>query len=639
MFLSVRNQHLVSKLCNLPVEMPQKIGEASSSSTGVLQKLENQVTNSNFVLSDTNYRLWAMIMEFYLEAHGLWEVIGGDDENRTKDRLALSAILSSILESASFQMDIKLSAKENWESLKILQVRADHVIQSRIQFLRRELENLSMRKEEKVSDYSLRFTKVISELRDLGEKLDEKDVVSKLLRSLQQNFDTLTLSLEHIGTIKPMTIEEVLGSMRVYESRLIERDNREEEQALLSKASKMTKKFDRGQTSRGRGRIGQRGRGRGRGRGRQKKAENDEGEKKPFDKSKIKCYNCQKMGHFADECHDEIKKKGNYEKANLVEESEEESALMILFDSEFSERLFQGGGDDVNCDLWYLDTGASSHMTGIKSIFHSINKDETWNVNFGDGSSIKYEGHGTIIVIYKNDEEIELQGVLYLPKLKRNILCLGKLDDQGCKTSLSGGYLTIRDKKEKLLTKTKKTRGNMYQIKLAISESCNLSREDEAWLWHGRFCHQSFHTLDSMIKEELVRGLPVFEKPKELCSTCISGKHTKCSFKASIFRAKNPLDLVHMDLCGPIRPPTLGGKSYFLLIVDDFSRYMWIYLLSYKAEALQSFKRFKVMAETEIKGKLRCARSDRGGEFLSKEFNLYCKENGILRQLTAPHTP
>ena len=94
-----------------------------------------------------------------------------------------------------------------------------------------------------------------------------------------------------------------------------------------------------------------------------------------------------------------------------------------------------------------------------------------------------------------------------------------------------------------------------------------------------------------------------------------------------------------MDLCGPIKPSTLGGKSYFLPIVDDFSRYMWISLLSLKAEALQGFKRFRMMAEAEIKRKLKCERSDRGGEFLSKEFILYCEENGILRQLTAPYTP
>ena len=120
----------------------------------------------------------------------MWDVIRGDEENRKKDRLALFTILSSIPESVSFQIDIKKLAKDNSESLKVLHVGADHVIQSRIQFLRREFENLSMRKDEKVSDFSLRFTKVISDLRDLGENLEEKDVVAKLLRSLLQKFDT-----------------------------------------------------------------------------------------------------------------------------------------------------------------------------------------------------------------------------------------------------------------------------------------------------------------------------------------------------------------------------------------------------------------------------------------------------------------
>ena len=60
--------------------------------------------NSNFMLSETNYRLWAMRMEVYLQAHGLWDVIGGDEENRKKDKLALSVILGSIPQSESFQM-------------------------------------------------------------------------------------------------------------------------------------------------------------------------------------------------------------------------------------------------------------------------------------------------------------------------------------------------------------------------------------------------------------------------------------------------------------------------------------------------------------------------------------------------------
>ena len=108
-----------------------------------------------------------------------------------------------------------------------------------------------------------------------------------------------------------MTVEEVLCSLRVHESRLIEQENREEEQVLLIKASKLSKKSDRSQTSKGRGRFGQRARGRGCGRGRQQKEENEEIEKKPFDKSKIKCYNFQNMGHFADVMQDRVQNRSS----------------------------------------------------------------------------------------------------------------------------------------------------------------------------------------------------------------------------------------------------------------------------------------------------------------------------------------
>ena len=91
--------------------------------------------------------------------------------------------------------------------------------------------------------------------------------MARLLRSLLKKFDTLTLSLEHLGTIKPMSVEEVLGSLRLHESRLLERDSCEEEQALLTKAANWSNKGDRGQSSKGRERFHQRGRGRGRGRG------------------------------------------------------------------------------------------------------------------------------------------------------------------------------------------------------------------------------------------------------------------------------------------------------------------------------------------------------------------------------------
>jgi histone deacetylase 1/2 len=92
--------------------------------------------------------------------------------------------------------------------------------------------------------------------------------------------------------------------------------------------------------------------------------------------------------------------------------------------------------------------------------------------------------------------------------------------------------------------------------------------------------------------------------------------------------------MVHADLCEHVTPPTPGGKLFFLLIVDDHSRYMWIELMATKDEALLHFNRFKAAAELEFGCKLKDFRSDRGGEFNSRAFVSFCQESGIKHNTT-----
>ena len=162
------------------------------------------------------------------------------------------------------------------------------------------------------------------------------------------------------------------------------------------------------------------------------------------------------MGHFADECYSDSKKKRKEEKANVAEATQEESAIMMVVSDEVGELLQQGTNDPHDDCMWYLDTGASSHMTGKRAFFHKIDENMKGRVKFGDGSTIPYEGKGNIFVTLKTGEILTISNVLYLRDLKTNILSLGKLDDQGCKTFLSSGFLKIHDKSGKLLTKTKK---------------------------------------------------------------------------------------------------------------------------------------------------------------------------------------
>ena len=109
--------------------------------------------------------------------------------------------------------------------------------------------------------------------------------------------------------------------------------------------------------------------------------------------------------------------------------------------------------------------------------------------------------------------------------------------------------------------------------------------------------------------------------------------------KAAKYRAEDALELVHGDLCGPITPATYGGRRYFLLLMDDCSRYMWLQLLTSKDEASVAIKKFKTRAEAESGKKLRVLRTDRDGEFTSVEFAAYYADQGVVRHHTAPYSP
>ena len=105
------------------------------------------------------------------------------------------------------------------------------------------------------------------------------------------------------------------------------------------------------------------------------------------------------------------------------------------------------------------------------------------------------------------------------------------------------------------------------------------------------------------------------------------------------YRAADAFELVHDDLCGPITPGTNGARRYFLLLVDDCNRYMWLQLLTSKDEAAAAIKNFKMHAEAESGKKLHVLRTDRGGEFTSVEFAACYADQGVVRHHIAPYSP
>ena len=152
--------------------------------------------------------------------------------------------------------------------------------------------------------------------------------------------------------------------------------------------------------------------------------------------------------------------------------------------------------------------------------------------------------------------------------------------------------------------------------------------------------HIHFGNLIKISQHQAVSEMPEIKKPKtSICESCQHGKQTRVEFKTKEHSTTRPLELVHTNLCGPTRSKGLNGEEYFTLLVDGFTRMSWVCLLKKKYEAFECFKIFRELVENEVKHKIKCLRSDNGGEFTSKEFNLYCEEHDIKRQFSTARTP
>jgi hypothetical protein len=270
--------------------------------------------------------------------------------------------------------------------------------------------------------------------------------------------------------------------------------------------------------------------------------------------------------------------------------------------------------------VWVLDTGASNHMTGTRSALTQIDERVRGTVRFGDGSRVEIEGLGSMVMKDRQNGHKVLTDVYYIPKLKSNIVSLGQLEEKGFTVTLGNGRLCVFDQAGTLLISAPRTTNRMYLAKFGVAPPiCLLAQvENQSWLWHGRYGHLNFKALGDLSAKEMVLGMPIIRKGVEqICDGCVLGKQHRVPFpKQAKFRAEENLELVHADLCGQITPKSLGGASYFLLVVDDHSRLMWIELLKTKDQALECFKKIKARAEVESGNRLKGLRTDRGESLL-----------------------
>ncbi|KAJ9565731.1 hypothetical protein OSB04_001697 [Centaurea solstitialis] len=161
--------------------------------------------------------------------------------------------------------------------------------------------------------------------------------------------------------------------------------------------------------------------------------------------------------------------------------------------------------------------------------------------------------------------------------------------------------------------------------------------EDQTYLWHCRLGHINKKRVELLLKGGFHGTFDY--KPFDNCESCLSGKMTKQPFNKENERATDLLEIIHTDVCGPFSHVARGGYRYFITFTDDFSRYGYVYLMRHKSESFERFREFQNEVQNQLGRKIKFLRSDRGGEYLSDEFDNHLMECGIVSQLTPPYTP
>ncbi|GKE87818.1 retrovirus-related pol polyprotein from transposon TNT 1-94, partial [Tanacetum coccineum] len=239
---------------------------------------------------------------------------------------------------------------------------------------------------------------------------------------------------------------------------------------------------------------------------------------------------------------------------------------------------------------------------------------------------------------------ISIKRVYYVEGLNHNLFSVGQFCDADLEVAFRKSTCYIRDLKgNDLLTGSRGT--DLYSITLQDSTSPNpiclmaKASSSQAWLWHRRLSHLNFDSINLLSKNNIVNGLPKLKFVKDhLCSSCELGKAKRKSFHTKTTPSlKRRLQLLHMDLCGPMRVESINGKKYVLVIVDDYSRYTWTHFLRSKDETSGVLIDFLTLVQRGLHAQVTTIRTDKGTEFLNKTLHAYLAKEGI-RHETSCHT-
>ena len=564
-------------------------------------------------LDSTNYHAWKFKMQMVLVDKDLWDIIEGSGEEpeeesserkswKVRDRKALATICLSVKDSELVHVRTCKTSAEAWK--KLAEVYETKGLARKL-FLRRKFFTIQLQERDSMQQHINKVMTLAEQLEGIGAPVNDEDIAMTLLCSLPESYENLIIALE--SRADDLTAEFVQARLLQEETRRKEANTVKHEDSAFLLKNKGKEDVQKGK----------------------KKAKYSPKKRFPF-----KCYSCGKEGHKAAECFSRTGEGKNQDKE-------------VQRDTDTCAAAFTVCTRDR--DKWYVDSGATQHLCSKREWFYNFRDIPAYNIYLADRNSIMAMGIGTIIMnmdINGKESITRMDEVLYVPNLHGNLLSVSRLVSRGYIVIFDSSGCRIMNSDEKIAAVAIKEK-NLYHLLGTVQERSDhtyltkLSQNDIS-TWHQRLGHLGVEYIRQMITKDMVRDLEIEDKDEvmDICVGCIQGKQQRLPFPISKGeRAKDILEIIHTDICGPMNNISLGGARYFLTFIDDKSRKTFVYFLKTKDEVFDKFKEFKSMVEKQIGKKIKILRSDNGGEYTSKKFEQYLKWKGIIHQTTVPYTP
>ncbi|GJW22528.1 putative ribonuclease H-like domain-containing protein [Tanacetum coccineum] len=294
-----------------------------------------------------------------------------------------------------------------------------------------------------------------------------------------------------------------------------------------------------------------------------------------------------------------------------------------------------------------IDNGCSRHMTCNKCYLDEYEDYDGGFVSFGDGKG-RISGKGKV-----KTGSLDFDDVYFCKELKYNLFSVSQICDKknnvlftDTKCLALSSNFKLLDESQVLLRVPRKD--NIYSVDLKSvvptgGLTCLIAKAtiDESNTWHMRLGHINFKTMNKLVKENLVKGLPskIFKNDHSYVA-CQKRKQHKAFYKTKLVNSiDKPLQMLHMDLFGPTNVKSLMKNSYCLVVTDDFSRFSWVFFFAIKDETSRILKTFITEIENQLDHKVKVIRCDNGTEFKNSIMNQFCEMKGINREFSVARTP